>query len=81
MAPPSARLDGSAGLCDDVLDDREAEPGPARRARPVRAVEALEEPRELCLLDADPVVSTGQDDLACRRSRSTASVNVAPGPA
>ena len=46
----------------------------------VGAVEALEEPRQLRLVDADAVVGAAQDDRV-RPSRSIASVNVAPGPA
>ena len=40
----------------DVLDDREPEPGSARRAPPVAAVEALEEAWQIRVGDAEPVV-------------------------
>src|SRR3990172_12885332 len=45
-------LDRPAGLGDDVLHDRETEPGAARRAGAVGAVEALEDPPELSLCDS-----------------------------
>src|SRR4029078_4063251 len=59
---PAEGLDRAAGLRDDVLHDREAEPGPAGGPRSVGAEEALEEPPELRLFDANPVVRTAQDD-------------------
>ena len=40
---PAARLDLAARLRDDVLHDREAEAGAARRARAIAAEEALEQ--------------------------------------
>jgi DNA-binding response OmpR family regulator len=39
-----------------VLDDRQAEPGAARGARPIAAIEALEETGKLFLLETAPVV-------------------------
>ena len=46
-----------------MLDDREPEPGPARRTSPVAAVEAFEEPGQLLFLHSSTVVA----DLAARR--------------
>src|SRR5207244_5422015 len=46
---------------DDVLDDREPEPGTARRARTVASVEALEEAGKLLLLETAPVVGRLED--------------------
>jgi hypothetical protein len=45
---------------DDVLHDREAEPGAARRARRVGSVEALEQPLEIGGADARAVVGDRQ---------------------
>ena len=69
---PAERLDRAAGLGDDVLHDREAEPGAPRGARAVGAEEALEEPGQLRLLDTDAVVGAAQDDRRPRRARSRA---------
>ena len=51
----------AARLRDDVLHDREPEAGPARRPSAIGAVEALEEARQLRLLDPDAVVAADQD--------------------
>src|SRR5437868_2745566 len=55
-------LDGSAGGCDDMLDDREPETGAARRACLVGAVEPLEDAGKLALAHAGAVVR--DDELA-----------------
>src|SRR5438132_7506154 len=44
-----------------MLDDREPEPGTARRARTVASVEALEEAGKLLLLETAPVVGRLED--------------------
>src|SRR5918995_4805859 len=59
-------LDRPSGLRDDVLDDRKTEAGPARRARSIRAVEALEEPGKLGLGDAHAVVLAREHHGAVR---------------
>ena len=69
---PPACFDRSARLSDDVLDDRETEPRPAGGARVVGAVEALEEPRELLLVDANAVVGASEHDRRRRPSRPRA---------
>ena len=76
----AARLDGAARLADDVLDDREPETRAARGAGVVGAVEALEQPRQLLLVDADAVIAAAQDDgvaLALDREHEAC----VPGPA
>src|SRR5947207_7308814 len=60
VAAAPAGLDGAARRGDDVLHDREAEPGAARGPRLVGPVEALEEPRQVALADADAVVGGGE---------------------
>ena len=45
----------------------------------VGAIEALEQPGELLLVDADAVVGAAQDDRVALRS--TASTKLVPGPA
>src|SRR5207248_8781716 len=60
----AARLDRAARGGPDVLDDRETEPGPARRTGAVGAVEALEEARQVLPLDAAAVI---RDDEHLRR--------------
>ena len=63
--PLAARhLDGATRLADDVLDDREPEAGATRRAGAVGPVEALEQPRQLLLVDAHAVVGAAEHDRA-----------------
>src|ERR1700694_4459946 len=65
-AAGSARgLDGSARRGDDVLHDRQPEAGPARSARAISAVEALEEAHEVALFEAHAVVF-GNKRRSCR---------------
>ena len=71
-AAVAGRLDRAAGGEHDVLHDREAEAGAARRARGVRAPEALEQARQVGLADADAVVGGGQDARRPARARSRA---------
>ena len=47
-----------------MLDDREAEPRPTRSSGAVRAIETLEQPRQLCFVDTHPVVAAGDDCAA-----------------
>ncbi len=61
-AARALRLDGASRRADDVLHDREPEAGATRGAGPVRAVEALEQPRKVVLEHADPVVPPADDD-------------------
>ena len=79
MAPRAVCLNVAPRRGHHVLDDREAEPGPARRARRVAAVEALEEPLERLGIDAGPVV--GAVSTTNSPARRTERVNVAPWPA
>ena len=52
----AAGLDRAACRRDDMLHDREPQAGAARGARTVGPVEALEQPREVGLVDAGAVV-------------------------
>ena len=75
----AARLDRAARRRDDVLHDREPEAGAARGARAVGAIEALEQARQVGLVDAGAVV--GRRAARRRRRRScTDSVALVPGP-
>ena len=74
-------LDRAAGRGDDVLHDREAEPGAARRARAVGAVEALEEAREVLVGDALPVVGDRRARRRRRAARRTAAARARAGVA
>src|SRR6478736_7790201 len=58
----TTRLDDPACLADDVLHDRETKARAAGCARVVGAVEPLEQPGELLLVDADAVIGAAQDD-------------------
>ena len=77
----AAGLDGPAGGGDDVLHDREAEPRPSGGARAVGPVEALEEARQVGLLDADAVVARAQDRLAVFAANRQRCVRARPGVA
>ena len=79
MPLAAARLDRATRLADDVLHDREPEPRAARRARVVGSVEALEQARQLLLVDADTVVAPGQEHAAVVALDDQS--NVVPGPA
>ena len=68
MAPRAVCLDVAARRGDHVLDDRETEPGAARRACRVAAVEALEESLERLGIDAGTVVGAP----SARRNRPRA---------
>src|SRR3954454_16183096 len=56
LAEGSRHLCRAVGRADDVLHDREAEARAARRARAVRAEEALEQARNVLGVDAGAVV-------------------------
>ena len=56
MTNTAGRLHFAAGGGDDVLHDRKTEARAPRGAGPVAAVETLEEPREVDLVDSTPVV-------------------------
>src|SRR5262245_23111589 len=58
--------DAAAVVLRDVLDDRQAEPGPTGLARTgtVHSVEALEDPGKVPVRDPQPGVGDLQDDLA-----------------
>ena len=71
----AARLDGAACGGDDVLHDREPEPGAARGARRVGAPEALEEPRQVGGRHADPVVARRRAGSYRPRGRPRASAS------
>src|SRR5207248_3865739 len=60
LAATAAGLDPAAGGADDVLDDREPEPGTARRAGGVGTPEAFEQAAEVRLRDAGAVVGADQ---------------------
>ena len=69
VSPPPGVVEAStvpAGGDDDVLHDRQPEPGPARRAGAVGAVETLEEARQLVLGNAGAMVRDDQAPLAGR---------------
>ena len=64
---PPARVDCAACGGDDVLHDREPKAGPARAARTIGPVEALEQPRgRSACVDAGAVVDDAQHHLAVR---------------
>ncbi len=66
MIVPAVRL-------DDLLGDREAEPGALRHgARLVGPVEAVEQPRDDLGLDADAVVGDRDRHAASRAPRRSA---------
>src|SRR5471032_110136 len=67
-AAPRAAVGLDVAPCGDhdVLDDCKAEPGPAGCARRVCPVEALEEPRQVFLRHALPVVDSGQHRESAR---------------
>ena len=56
FAEGSRHLGRAVGCSDDVLHDRQAEAGPARRARAVGTEEALEQARDVRGIDAGAVV-------------------------
>src|SRR5262245_61111512 len=64
------RLDRPAGGHDDVLDDREPEPGAARGARVVGPVEALEQPRQLLVRHACAVVGADEQQVVAPTPRA-----------
>jgi DNA-binding response OmpR family regulator len=62
-----------------VLDDREPEPGAARAAGRVSAVEALEQPRHLLLVYADAVVTRDEEPVGHFEVQGRAVARVADG--
>src|SRR5947208_11589152 len=60
----AAGFDVPADGLDDVLDDREAEAAPARRAGAVGAEEALEQARRVLLGHAGTVVAHLEEDAS-----------------
>ena len=65
-----SRPNAAAVRLDEVLHDRQAEPGPAlgARAAGVHAIEALEDPRQVFRRDADAGVAHADRNAARRRA-------------
>src|SRR5262245_3447881 len=73
----------AAVVLGDVLDDRQAEPGPARLARAgaIDAVEALEDAWQVAVRDAEAGVRDREDDLAVRAGELDVHLPTRPGVA